>query len=145
MSVELVDTNIFVYAYDPTETARHERARGLVGELWQEGTGCLSTQVLLELFVVLTRKLPNRMAPQKARDLVEDLARWPVHSPSAQDVVAAIRLSVKDRLSAWDANLVQSAIAMGASVLWTEHLQHGRRFGSVTVKNPFWSGASERR
>jgi predicted nucleic acid-binding protein len=61
MNAEFVDSNILVYAHDPTTPAKHDRARALVERLWLE-TGRLSIQVMQEFFWIVTRKslLPCR-------------------------------------------------------------------------------------
>ena len=41
-----VDTNVLVYAYDRAAGAKHDQVRRLVEELWREGRGLLSVQVL---------------------------------------------------------------------------------------------------
>jgi len=33
--------------------------------------------------------------------------------------------------------VVTSAVELGCSVFWSEDLADGRRYGSVTVRNPF--------
>ena len=40
-------------------------------------------------------------------------------------------------LSFWDALIVQAAIQVGAERLISEDLQNGRRFGVLTIENPF--------
>ena len=44
--LRFVDTNILLYAYDRDAGSKHECAKQLMIELWNEGNGCLSTQVL---------------------------------------------------------------------------------------------------
>ena len=80
MSVEFCDTNIIVYAYDATAGAKRERAALLLERLWKEGAGALSVQVLQELYVTLTRKIPRPLATHEA-GIVSDLASWHVVSP----------------------------------------------------------------
>ncbi|MGB9879694.1 MAG: PIN domain nuclease, partial [Anaerolineae bacterium] len=45
---QFIDTNILVYAHDPSAGGKHEIASSLVASLWRHGEGCLSTQVLEE-------------------------------------------------------------------------------------------------
>jgi predicted nucleic acid-binding protein len=47
------------------------------------------------------------------------------------------RLEEEHTLSFWDALIVQAAIHAGAGRLVSEDLQHGRRFGTLTIENPF--------
>ena len=41
------------------------------------------------------------------------------------------------RLSFWDSLIVQAALRGGATTLYTEDLQHGQLFQSLSVENPF--------
>jgi predicted nucleic acid-binding protein len=137
MSAEFVDTNVLVYAYDPTTPDKHEQARTLVTRLWESGDGVLSIQVLQEFFWTITRKVPRPISPSQAVDLIEEFATWNVFEPAAEDVIQAARLSVRRRISFWDAMIVQSAIASGAELLWTEDLTAGTKFDDLTVRSPF--------
>ena len=58
MNAEFVDSNILVYAHDPTTPAKHARARSLVERLWVEKTGRLSIQVMQEFFWIVTGRRP---------------------------------------------------------------------------------------
>lgn len=58
MSAELVDTNVLVYAHDPTTPTKHARARSLIERLWLEETGRISIQVMQEFLWIVTRKIP---------------------------------------------------------------------------------------
>ncbi len=134
---EFVDTNVFVYAFDRSSGAKGEAARALVRGLWESGRGCLSLQVLQELYVTLTRKVAKPLAAEAAARIVEDLAAWPCHEPSRTDLADAIALSRKARISLWDALVLQSARQSGCSVLWSEDLNAGQKLAGVVVRNPF--------
>ncbi len=58
-------------------------------------------------------------------------------SPSAQDVLLAIDESARWHISFWDAMILVAARACSASVLWSEDLSDGQRYGDVLVRNPF--------
>jgi len=134
---QFVDTNVLVYAADASAGVKHVRAAELLGQLWNKGEACASVQVLQELHHNLTRKIPNPLSVRESMAEIEDYAGWPIFAPSASDVIAAIRLQILHRLSFWDALIVQAALALGCGILWTEDLQHGMRFGELTVQNPF--------
>ena len=73
---QFVDTNILVYAYNLS--ARHKIA---ISNQWmihwrENGNGCLSIQVLQELFVTVTRKIVTPLDHQIARQIAADLAYW---------------------------------------------------------------------
>ncbi|MGH9418258.1 MAG: hypothetical protein ACRD01_16685 [Terriglobales bacterium] len=52
-----LDTNIFVYALDPSEPWKRSRSEQVITSMRSAATGVVSTQVMQELFSVATRKL----------------------------------------------------------------------------------------
>lgn len=129
------DTNVLVYCTDTSDPKRQKQARNLVAHSSASGDGVISTQVLIELFNVLTRK--QKMLPAVARDLALAYANWPlIHSDFAL-VGAALEKAVTHHLSIFDAMVVEAALRAEASTLYSEDMQHGQRYGSLTVVNPF--------
>ncbi len=137
MIPEFVDTNVLLYAYDVTAGDRHQRARELVGSLGRERRGALSVQVLQEFYVNAVRKIAQPLTPPVARERLRVLSRWQVHSPLADDVIAASVISEQCQLSLWDAMVVRSAAALGCEVLWTEDLNAGQQIAGVEIRDPF--------
>ena len=136
-TLQFVDTNVLLYAYDRSAGARHARAAELIGELGQSRRGALSVQVLQEFYVNATRKIAEPLAPEIALERLRMLSRWRAHVPTPEDVVAAANSSQLHELSFWDSMILQSATALGCEVMWSEDLTDGRQFGRVTVRNPF--------
>lgn len=134
---QFVDTNVLVYAHDTSAGDKHVQARQLLAELWSSGNGCLSIQVLQEFYVTITRKVSRPLEPETARQRVEDLGYWLIHSPTADDVVEAIRLHQSARLAFWDAMILTSASKLGCGTLWSEDLNASQTTAGVTIKNPF--------
>jgi predicted nucleic acid-binding protein len=135
--MEFVDTHVLLYAYDSAAGQRHDRAADLVGRLWSERSGAISVQVLQEFFVNATRKVATPLTPEAAIDRLRSLSRWRVHSPLADDVVAAASLSQRHQLSFWDAMIVRSAAELHCEILWSEDLNDGQVIEGVRVRNPF--------
>jgi len=50
----------------------------------------------------------------------------------------ALNIANRDRLSWYDALIVSAALQGGCEVLYSEDLQHGRRFGDLVIENPFF-------
>jgi predicted nucleic acid-binding protein len=134
---QFVDTNVLVYAFDGAAEEKHDAARALLQDLWQSRRGCLSLQVLQELYVTVTQKVKTPFSATEAAQIIEDLASWRVHAPTAGDVLEAIDLQVRYQLSFWDAMIVQSASSMGCGVLWTEDLSHGQKINQTVIRDPF--------
>lgn len=134
---QFLDTNILVYAYDSSAGEKHGLAVGLLTKLVTQGGAVLSVQVLQELFVVLTRKLPKPLSLNQAASTIADLAALPVHAPQASDVLAAIEVHRRLRLSFWDAMIVRSASQLECQVIWSEDFAAGRRYDRIEIRNPF--------
>jgi predicted nucleic acid-binding protein len=109
----------------------------LLADLWNQRRGCVSLQVLAELFVSITRKIPEPLTTPRAAEEVAHFASWNVHEPRRFDLLSAIELHRQLRISFWDAMVVHSARRLGCRVLWTEDLTDGRVYASVAVRNPF--------
>jgi predicted nucleic acid-binding protein len=137
MSGEFVDTNVLVYAFDTTAAAKHDQAKALVERLLDEQKGLVSTQVLAELLVTLTRKVARPVPVKAAIEIVEDLATWPVFVPSPPDLVAAALSAERYRVHFWDSLIIRAAHCLDAQVLWSEDLNPGQRYEGVEVRNPF--------
>ena len=55
---------------------------------------------------------------------------------SRANILQAVDLEMRYRLSFWDALIVQAAAASGAEVLYSEDLSSGQVYGTVRVVNP---------
>lgn len=135
MSVEFVDTNILVYAHDGGAGTKHDQSMSLLARLFENATGALSIQVLAEFYAVATKKLSMKSAEAEAA--ISDLGCWTIHRPGHPDVLNAARLHRRYKVGWWDAMILNSAIETGCSIIWSEDLSDGQRYGTVMVRNPF--------
>jgi len=138
---QFVDTNILVYAYDKSAGEKHVVAKQIVEELWKERNGALSTQVLQEFFVVVTKKVKNPITFDTAFQIISDLKLWKVATIEVEDILEAIKFSQRYKISFWDALILCSAINLGCSIVWSEDLNSGQYFGKIKVVNPFLSSS----
>jgi predicted nucleic acid-binding protein len=132
-----IDTNILVYRFDNDVPTKQKIARERYVSHVREGTALLSVQVLQEFYSCATRKLSRPMKTQDARAVVNELCVLPLVIMTPAILLAAIDKSTQLSLSFWDALIVQSAIAGGATTLLTEDMQHGQAIEGVTIENPF--------
>jgi len=130
-----VDSNVLVYTDDGGAAGKQATALALMEDLYASRSGFLSIQVLQEYFVTTTRKLG--VDAVLARRKVELFGRLNVVTIGTDDVLAAIDLHRLHGLSFWDALIVRSASHAGCRQLFTEDLQHGRRFDGIEIVNPF--------
>jgi predicted nucleic acid-binding protein len=140
-----VDTNILIYAHDRSAGLKYERARDLIQRLWISGQGVLSTQVLQELCINLRRKIARPLPVEEVRRLIQDYLSWEIVVNTPESVLQALEIEVRYKTSFWDALVLQAAESSGASVLYSEDLAAGQKYGPVQVINPLETARSERR
>lgn len=133
-TVEFVDTNVFIYAHDHSAGRKHAVAADLLARLWEQHSGAVSIQVLVEFYAATIKR---GLKVRDAEAVISDLETWTLHRPDHADVIRAIELLRRYKISWWDALVINSANELGCAVLWTEDLNHGQRYGGVTVRNPF--------
>jgi len=132
-----VDTNVIVYAYDMTAGEKHSIAKKALLSLWRSGRGLVSTQILQELYVTLTRKIPRPLKTAQTREIIEDMLTWDVVVNDGESILQAISLESRENLSFWDALVVAAAARGGARILLSEDLPAGRTIAGVRIVNPF--------
>lgn len=131
------DTNVLVYLFDADSPAKREKARALFQRHTEAGDILLSTQVLQEFYVAVTRRLERPLNAAAAAEAVSSFAELPLVQIDSELIVSAIHRSRNNQLSFWDALIVQAAIEGHASTLYSEDMQHGQVLDSLRVVNPF--------
>lgn len=132
-----IDTNIFVYAVDesPSERRKHDISAHLLAE--DKSARAVSTQVLQEFYVTVTRTLNTLMSPERAGQAVRRMSTLDVVRLDESLVLEAISTSQAAMMSLWDALIVEAARAAGCARILTEDLSHGQVIRGVEVVNPF--------
>ena len=131
------DTNVLVYALAADDAVRAPVAQELLRQLMSTRWLRLSTQVLQELFVTLTRKARVPLTVSQAIRYMDQLATFPVLAPDYTAIRDAAELSQSTKLAFWDALVLVAAARSGAKRLYTEDLNHGQIILGVEVVNPF--------
>ena len=135
MGRAFVDTNVLLYAFDPTEPAKQRAAQAVLSSV--AGDAVVSAQVLGEFYVNATRKLQPPLTQVAAAAAVRQLMESPVVSVDAELVRRAIELQDGYPISYWDALVVASAASAGCDRLLTEDLADGDTILGVRIENPF--------
>ena len=133
------DTNILIYMYDNDAPGKKERACQLFETEASDGRALLSTQVLQEFYVSVTRKLAVPLFPEEAEVVLRHLSLLPVVQINKDMICSAAGRSRMQRLSFWDARVIEAALAGGASRLLSEDMQNGQVIDGLTIENPFAS------
>jgi predicted nucleic acid-binding protein len=139
----LVDTNVLVYAYDRTEPEKQSQARVVLDRIARVELGAISTQVLAEFFVTVTRKLAVPLAVSEAYERVSNyLQSWPVMDMTAIAVLEAIRGVRDHQLNFWDAQIWAIARLNQIAVVFSEDFSDGQVIEGVRFVDPFAQGFS---
>jgi predicted nucleic acid-binding protein len=134
----LLDTNVLVYAHDPRDRRKQAIAVELLDRCIAAERAALSAQNLSEFYVVVTRRLPDRIRPAAAIQQAERLAATcRVLDVTTLLVLEGCRGSEVHRLSLWDALVWAAAKLAQIPYVLTEDAQHGRSIEGVTFLDPF--------
>lgn len=135
-----VDSNVLIYAHDADAGSKQRIAADRLRELWKSGADLLSTQVLQEFYVNVTRRIGSPLGATAVREVVRDYAVW-VESPvTAATIVRASGIGEVWQISFWDAMILAAAEQSGAEQLLTGDLNAGEKIAGIEIVNPF-SGA----
>jgi predicted nucleic acid-binding protein len=124
------DTNVIIYTI--TDDPRGDAARICLSD-----GGVVSAQVLNEFVRVARKKLRLdwaiiETALDELRALVDEVR--PVALSTHE---FALSFAKRDGIDIYDALILAAAIEAGCATLFSEDFQHGRRFGELTIVNPF--------
>ena len=130
-----LDTNILVYSIDAREPEKRALAASIIERAVTRDCP-LALQAIGEFFVAAASKLKlePRDAARRAQLLI---ASFPTFAHSASALRAASDEASKGRFSFWDGVLLASAAEAGCTVILSEDMADGARFGSIVVANPF--------
>jgi len=131
-----VDTNVLIYAHDPRDPEKQNKAVSLIASLTDGG---LLWQVACE-YVAASRKLAAfGLDTQKAFDDLKRLRGvWATVPPTWAVLDTAERLMVTGNLSYWDAMVVAACMENGIQTLYTEDFDSSTTaLTGVMIINPF--------
>ena len=132
-----VDSNVLIYAHDSDAGAKQQRAAERLKQLWDNGQGRLSTQVLQEFYVNATRKIKKPLARSLAREIIRNYGLWVESAITTSTLVRASEIGEAWKISFWDGMILAAAEQDGARELLSEDLKHGQVIAGIQVVNPF--------
>lgn len=132
-----VDTNILIYAHDLDAGSKHRKAASVIESLWDDKTGVLSTQVLQEFYVNVTKKIAKPLSRAQARGIVENYFSWCIEVNEPETILRASEIEERYSLSFWDAMIVAAASRANVETILTEDLNNGQIIEGIQIENPF--------
>ncbi len=132
-----IDTNILVYAFDSSEKGKQNIAQSLLNNEGTIGEISLSTQVLQEFFVIVTRKLKEPLSIDDASKTIQYFSVYPLVQINPKLILKAIDRHQNESFSFWDALIVEAALQADCKILLSEDMQNERQIGKLKIVNPF--------
>ncbi len=131
-----IDTNVLIYAHDTDAGIKHETAAAVLRDLWSQRAGALSTQVLQEFYVNVTRKIAKPLSKPAARAVVDSYTIWCAETTAAE-ISAAFAIEDDAGIGFWNALIIAAARKAGAGRILSEDLNSGQTIAGVRIENPF--------
>ena len=136
--LQLIDTNILVYAYDKSYLKKHKIAKVVVKTSWQTKSGVLSIQNLAEFYSIITRKVQKPIAISKAKQIILDLIEgFEILRYSEQTIVSAIDNQMIYGIPFRDSLIVATMEENGIDTIITENEKDFKKVEWLNVINPF--------
>jgi predicted nucleic acid-binding protein len=133
----LIDTNILVYAYDLSEPEKQEKAVTVIDKLVALDSAVVSSQVLSEFFVTVTKKIPEPLTLGEAEQRVARFCQiWSVLQANEMIVLEAIRGVKTHQFSYWDALVWATARLNQVGTIFSEDYSHDSFIEGVRFVNP---------
>ncbi len=134
----LIDSNVLVYAYDRSEMEKSITARNIIDNLARKGLLVLSSQVLAEFFMAVTRRIPHPLpVGEAARSVLRYAADFPVVPVTGPIIREALRGVTAHGLSYWDAQVWATARLNQIETVITEATPARGELEGVRYVNPF--------
>jgi len=124
-ALEFLDTNVLVYAYDPSEPRKRQIAQNLVRRA-VAGEIAASSQVLGEFAARLLHKLKPAAKPEDVMTVDGDV------------ILRAVRAQADYGIHFYDGMIVAAAERGGCQKIWSEDLNAGQEYFGIAVENPFF-------
>jgi predicted nucleic acid-binding protein len=133
-----LDTNVFVYTFDPKAQLKAKKAAQLIRRAADTGEGIVSYQVVQEFFNIALRRFSEPMNLAEAEQYLNTVFRPLLAIQSSPALyLEALRIAGKYRLAWYDSLIVAAASEGHCEILYSEDFQHGRKIEELRIENPF--------
>jgi predicted nucleic acid-binding protein len=130
-----LDSNVLIYALSDERDERSKRDRAV--ELIETTDFGISYQVVMEVWVVATRKMARPVSAATAAAFLENLLEFPCILGTEGLYRQAVQLASRFGIHPYDAAILAAAQELGAKVVYSEDMNHGQDYDGIRVLNPF--------
>lgn len=135
-NVCFVDTNVFLYAQDPSHPEKQQRARAWLSELARKDLFVISPQVMNEFIHAALRKMTH-IPLGELLTFVEQMALWCRAETTSETALQGLSVHRRYGFAFYDATLIASALMSGCDIFLSEDMSHEQRIGRLQIINPF--------
>jgi predicted nucleic acid-binding protein len=138
MSVDFLDSNIFLYSFDSENPGKQQTASRILDSAALVRSAAISFQVVQEVLNGMTRRVRPSMETLDVRRFFDRFLEplWDV-MPSRRLYDHAFDLHSRYRYSFYDSLIVAAALEAGCDRLLSEDFQDGQVIESLRIENPF--------
>ena len=133
------DTNVLLYAARTKLNEPDAFKRPIAIQLIAENDFTVSAQVLAEFYHNAIKDGPFKLSSGEAGEWLDRISLQRCVDVDSNLVKSGVALAERYKLSYWDGAIIAAAHEGDADLLYTEDLNDGQRYGSVTAINPFKS------
>jgi len=140
----LIDANILVYALNKS-SPYHAESKLVIDRVLNDAIkGCLTPQILFELFAVITdpRRFPSALAPNTAIPLIENnypIGKFPLIHPKESTWLKTFELIKQHQISAqniFDVTLVSTMLENNILSIITYDVTNFQKFSFLEITHP---------
>jgi len=138
----LCDSNILIYAYDK-KSPFHQKAKDFIEEKTEiKGELCLTPQILLEFFAVITKQAKKPLKTKTALGIISKIKKnknLVFIFPQENTYFKALKLAEKYQIKGsdiFDLYLVATMLDNNINTLYTHNLADFRNFSEISVFSP---------
>lgn len=130
-----IDTNLWVYLYAKDPETKYLKVREIIDHNFD--SIIISTQILGELFYVLSRK--KLVQSDEAREIIlEIVSNFSIEDIDTIKVLQALEINSKYQYSYWDSLIIATALVTNCITIYSEDMQHQQLIEKKTrIINPF--------
>src|ERR1700691_6259791 len=137
-AIFFLDTNILFYAFGKSFPEKAKIAQRLITDGAADKQAIISYQVVQEFINIALRGFRQVIIKSDLESfLLKALFPMMAISSSPALMIEALRLQSEDQLAWYDSLIVAAAMQGRCKILYSEDLQHDRRFGDLIIQNPF--------
>ena len=135
----LIDTSIFVYAFDETEPVKRAKCKEFIENVLYNESVYISNQIFAELYYVLTKIMRTPIKEEDAQSIVKgfnDSVNWKKINYTHLTVLRAMYLSKSFQVDFWDSLIAATMIENNVFTVVTENEKDFRKIPMLKVVNP---------